>query len=169
MRQIITILCVIFIFSCSSPPKDKTYNTINWNTKNIKLDSIDNLFRGNSYLSVYSEIYDLTEESTHLLTATVSIRNTSEKDSLFLTRADYYNTSGELIRSYIENPVFLTPLETVEIVIHRRDTTGGTGANFIFNWAIPDEKYEPLFESVMIWTTGNQGISFATKGINYRD
>jgi hypothetical protein len=137
--------------------------------KTTTIDSIENFIYGSTYLAVYSDIYDLTEESTHLLTATISIRNTNDKDSIFITRADYFNTKGKMVRSYINNPVYLTPLETIEIIIPRRDTLGGSGAKFIFEWAIPDKKHEPLFESVMIWTTGNQGISFTSRGINFLD
>ncbi len=167
MRPVIFLTLFLLLFSCSEEKKEITQPSVNWEGKSIKIESTENLFTGSSYLSVYSEIYDLTDESTHLLTATVSIRNTSETDSLFLTRADYYNTKGEMIRSFLKQPVFLTPLETIEIVIPRRDISGGTGANFIFDWATSDKIREPLFESVMIWTTGNQGISFTTKGVNY--
>lgn len=88
----------------------------------------------------------------------------SSEDSLFLTGAGYYNTKGENIRSYVSSPVFLVPLETIEIVIPRKDTHGGTGGNFLFDWAVRPAAPDPLFEAVMIWTTGNQGISFMTRG-----
>ncbi len=140
---------------------------VNWEQRTwIQTSSLIS-FPGQTYLPVYSEIYDQSDENTHLLTITVSIRNTSQTDSLYITSADYYNTKGEQIRKYIHKPVFLAPLETIEIVIPRLDASGGTGANFIFDWGIKNPTYEPLFEAVMIWTTGNQGISFATRGINY--
>jgi hypothetical protein len=44
--------------------------------------------------------------------------------------AKYYNTQGTLLRSYFEHPIYLAPLETVEIVIDEGDREGGTGANF---------------------------------------
>ncbi len=169
IRSVFVFFVLINLISCSAEIRNETekQESVNWDSKRINLDSVKNLTTGYSYLSVYSEIYDLTDESTHLLTATVSIRNTSERDSLFLTIADYYNTKGELIRSYLEHPVFLIPLETIEIVIPRRDMSGGTGANFVFHWGTKNPKYEPLFEAVMIWTTGTQGISFTTHGKNY--
>mgnify|MGYP003503436325 CR=1 FL=1 len=45
-----------------------------------------------------------------------------------------------------------------------RDQAGGTGANFLFNWRIHSPENEPLFDGVMISTSGQQGLSFATKG-----
>lgn len=167
MRLLIGLLIFFLLFGCNNRDKNISIQTTNWDERAINLDLNREYKTGSSYLSVYSEIYDLTEETTHLLTATVSMRNTNTIDSLFVTRADYYNTEGKLIRSYLTQPIFLGPLETVEIVIHRRDTSGGSGGNFIFDWAININTHEPLFEAVMIWTTGNQGISFATRGKNY--
>ena len=42
------------------------------------------------------------------------------------------------------------------------DVTGGTGSNFLFEWAIPRNCPEPLFEGVMNSTMGQQGLSFTT-------
>ena len=88
----------------------------------------------------------------------------SKEDSIYIHHAEYYNTHGELIRSYFEEPIYLSPLETVEIVIDEKDKEGGTGANFIFDWASTSEENEPFFEAVMISTAGQQGLSFTTEG-----
>ncbi|MBK3517038.1 DUF3124 domain-containing protein [Carboxylicivirga marina] len=37
--------------------------------------------------------------------------------------------------------------------------------HFLFDWSATHQSIEPLFEAVMISTTGQQGISFVTKGI----
>ena len=79
--------------------------------------------------------------------------------------AEYYNTQGELLRSYFDHPIYLVPLETVEIVIDEGDREGGTGANFLFDWRIKQGSNEPLFEAIMISTSGQQGLSFTTNGI----
>ena len=166
-QNIITILfigLVLIFVSCENSKKEIKFKTIDWEERTIELDFNDNYQSGSSYLSVYSEIFDHTDEIKHLLTATVSIRNTSLTDTLYILSADYYSTNGEIIRSYVRNPVFVIPLETIEIVIPRLDRTGGSGANFIFDWAIRKNKHEPIFEAVMVWTTGNQGISFVTHG-----
>lgn len=160
----ILIFCLIVLFSCNSPSKEDIFTPVNWEKRKINIDSKESLILGSSYLSVYSEIYEMNERTTHQLTATVSIRNTSLTDSVYITKANYYNTSGDLIRSYLTSPVFLKPMETIEIVIYKTDTSGGTGANFIFDWAIPRAEHDPLFEAVMVWTTGHQGISFVTEG-----
>jgi len=170
MRIPVVILFVVLfaVFACSEHKKEAISKTVNWESREAKTESGQLQFKGSSYLSVYSEIYDMSDETKHLLTATVSLRNTSLTDSLFISKADYYNTKGNLIRSYIKNPIYLVPMETVEIVINRRDTLGGSGANFIFDWATRVETTDPIFESVMIWTTGTQGISFLSKGVRLK-
>ncbi|MGB0167538.1 MAG: DUF3124 domain-containing protein [Luteibaculum sp.] len=137
---------------------------INWEKRRASIDADSTLEKGSTYLSVYSEIYSLTEHRTHNLTATVSLRNVNVGDTIFIESAEYFNTHGESIRNYIQNSIFIAPLETVEIVIDEQDKTGGTGANFIFNWAIQPGSNPPLFEGVMISTSGQQGLSFTTQG-----
>lgn len=163
-KTILILIVTLLLFACVNERKEIEFKPVDWQERTIEFEVNEKYQSGSSYLSVYSEIFDHSDEMKHLLTATVSIRNTSFTDSLFILTADYYNTNGEAIRSYVELPVFLTPLETIEIVIPRLDITGGSGANFIFDWAIHKGKHEPIFEAVMVWTTGNQGISFVTHG-----
>lgn len=134
----------------------------------VDYNSMDSLVSGTSYLSIYSQIYSLSEHKTHDLTATVSMRNINLKDSIFISNAEYYNSEGVLIRTYFDHPIYIAPLETVEIVIDEEDQAGGTGANFIFNWKIPHGLNAPLFEGIMISTSGQQGLSFTTSGIKIK-
>ena len=98
-----------------------------------------------------------------MLTATLSIRNTSEKDSLFLSRVDYFNTKGNLVRSYLDSDIFLNPLETIDYVIEERDTLGGSGANFIVEW-YGKKHLTPVIQSVMVGGLANRIFSFTTEG-----
>ena len=121
-----------------------------------------------SALSVYSQIYSYSQHKTYNLTAMVSLRNTSVTDSIYLYNVDYYDTHGTLLKSYIKNPVFLAPMETLDIVINEADITGGTGSNFIFDWKMPKNCSEPIFEGVMTSTAGQQGLSFITQAKRIR-
>jgi hypothetical protein len=87
------------------------------------------------------------------------------KDSVYIQTADLYDTHGELIKSYVREDIFIVPMETLEIVIEENDPSGGTGANFIFEWKKPAASLDPYFEGIMISTSGQQGLSFATRGI----
>ncbi|MCB0534512.1 MAG: DUF3124 domain-containing protein [Lewinellaceae bacterium] len=159
------LLLLATLSACEPAPEPSSMNPVNWKKRSVTLNSADSLHSGSTYLSVYSEIYEHSEHRTYGLTVTVSLRNISATDSVFIKRADYYNTNGDLIRTYFDFPIFIKPMETVEIVINEIDKHGGTGGNFIFDWATRNKNLEPFFEAVMISTTGQQGISFTTQGI----
>ncbi|MGI9525860.1 MAG: DUF3124 domain-containing protein [Weeksellaceae bacterium] len=142
----------------------KTHN--DWEKRQIHLDQKSNLYFGNTYLAVYSEIYARKESRTYPLTITVSIRNTSLNDSVYINKSEYYNTQGDLINTYFDNSIYLAPMETVEIVVEEDHEQGGSGGNFVFHWATKSKKIKPLFEAIMISASGQQGISFTTQGID---
>lgn len=78
---------------------------------------------------------------------------------------NYHNTKVDLIRTNFDQTVSITPMKTVEIVIGEIDNEGGTGANFVFDWAVVAGSNNPLFEAVMISTSGQQRISFTSHGV----
>ncbi len=165
MKHIISLLIIgLFLNSCDTKKETSFNDPENWKKRTINYSLSDSLESGTTYLSVYSQIYSMTEHRTHNLTATISMRNMNRFDTAFIQKAEYYNTKGELIRTYFNKPIFIAPLETVEIVINQVDKDGGSGANFIFEWKIKQNLNEPFFESVMISTSGQQGISFTTQG-----
>ncbi len=167
MKNTLPIVILLTVLSCTTSPnaEEGIIGPVDWAKRKVQLTAPDSLVRGSSYLSVYSEIYQRSDQLTYHLTSTVSIRNISTTDSVFVLHADYYNTQGDRLRTYVNDPVYLRPLETIEIVIDESDQTGGTGANFIFEWATRPRVHEPLFEAVMISTNGQQGLSFTTQGV----
>jgi hypothetical protein len=166
MKNLISILILVFVLnSCEKETVKHTVKQVDWKSRESEITNFNDFFKGKSYLPVYSHIYHIHEHRTFDLTVTVSIRNVSSTDTVFIKTADYYNTIGENIRQYIKNPIHLMPLETLEIIIEEQDTEGGSGANFVFEWAMKNEKNPPLFEAVMISTNGQQGLSFTTRGL----
>ncbi len=160
----VVFLSAIFLSSCTEQKEMSSVNPVNWQKRSAELLANDSLTKAKSYLGIYSEIYSTSEHNTHDLTVTVSLRNTSAEDFIYLTKAAYYSTSGELIRTYFDYPIFIKPLETVDIIIEESDNTGGTGANFIIDWLDDPELTDPIFEAIMISTRGQQGLSFTTQG-----
>jgi hypothetical protein len=96
------------------------------------------------------------------------MRNVYEGDTLIINSSKYYNTKGELIRSYFDKPIYIAPLETVNIVVDEDDLEGGTGANFIFDWSSHKSLPEPYFDAVMISYGSGQGVSFTSHGIKIK-
>ena len=164
MKNLIFLFFIV-LFSCDQKKEMSSINPENWKDKEFSFTLSDSLESGSTYLSVYSQIYGKTEHRTYDLTATISMRNINRVDTVYIEKAEYYNTKGDLIRSYFKNPIFLGPLETVEIVIDEKDQEGGTGANFVFDWKMKKSSTDPFFESIMISTSGPQGVSFTTHGI----
>ena len=172
MTKLSTLILGIILISCDVPTQEieiatERLNSIDWNNRRVDLSQQDSLMSGRSYLSVYSEIYHVSELHIRSLTATVSLRNTNERDTIFISRADYFNTSGTLIRGYINEPIFILPMATIEVIIDQIDKsagTGGTGGNFVFDWGIKQGTNPPIFEGVMLSIAGTQAFSFVTRG-----
>ena len=112
------------------------------------------------YVAVYSYVYWGPEKKHFNLACTLSIRNIDPTSSIVVTTVDYHNTAGALVRRFVDQPRILAPLETVDFYIKERDTTGGSGANFIVRWGSPTVVNPPIVEAVMIGVDGGQGISF---------
>lgn len=158
------IFLIILLPSCSEEVEISSIHPVNWGKRTVNYALPDSLIEGTTYLSVYSEIYSQTEQRTHDLTATVSLRNANRTDTVFIDKAEYFDTKGNFIRTYFDKTIYIAPMETVEIIIDESDDKGGTGANFLFDWRIKEGANEPIFEGVMISTYGQQGLSFTTEG-----
>jgi hypothetical protein len=104
------------------------------------------------YVPIYSHIYIGDQEVPFDLTVTLSIRNTDMKYPVSILSADYYDSTGKLIKHYIETPVQLNPLASTRYIIKESDKSGGSGANFIVRWQSSPEISVPMIESVMIGT-----------------
>ncbi|MEQ8924493.1 MAG: DUF3124 domain-containing protein [Fulvivirga sp.] len=159
---------VSIIFSCEKEKKISSINPVVWSSRIANIGNQDSLESGSTYLSVYSQIYSRSEDIILDLTATVSIRNTNRNDTIFIDHAEYFNSEGKSLRKYFNKTIYVAPMETVEIVIDQYDKSGGTGANFIFDWKIKPGSNKPLFEGVMISASGNLGLSFTTTGQHIR-
>lgn len=116
------------------------------------------------YVPVYSEIYSTDVSKKTKLTATLSIRNTNTDKEMIVSVVDYYDTHGKKIRQYIDKPIRLKALQTVNYVVEYKEAQGGTGANFIVEWAAEEDVTEPIIQAVMIGTSSSLGISFVCEG-----
>ncbi len=166
MKTIAILLLSILIFSCDKKnPNRLTEKVVESQTLNLVDRGIidSSLSIRKTYIPIYSDIYQKSRSDRTLLTATLSIRNTSEKDSLFLKRVDYFNTKGSLVRSYLTDNIYLNPLETIDYVIEEQDTLGGSGANFMVEW-YGKEHLTPVIQAVMIGGLASRVFSFTTEG-----
>ena len=116
------------------------------------------------YVPAYSHIYSGNQEKPFLLTVTLSIRNIDPTNIIKITRVDYYETQGKLLKKYVNKPMLLNALESLRYVIPEKDKSGGSGANFIVEWQSDKPVNRPIIESVMIGTQSSQGVSFTSRG-----
>jgi len=117
------------------------------------------------YVPCYSHIYHGMKNQPLDLTVTLSIRNTDPSRAIRLLSVDYYDTNGALVRSYLAAKTTLAPMMTYEAIVAERDRSGGSGANFLIRWEAEGPASPPLAEAVMIGTSSQQGISFASRGV----
>jgi predicted small secreted protein len=116
------------------------------------------------YVPAYSHVYHKAGGKFDLA-ITLSIRNTSGTDEIFIRSVRYHDSAGKLVKTYSEGSLRLAPLATTEFFVPEQDTSGGSGANFIVEWvAEKKEVTTPIIEAVMITTSGQQGISFVRSG-----
>ncbi len=120
------------------------------------------------YVPAYSHVYH-EKGDAHLLTVTLSARNTDPEHDLVLTRVTYHDTAGAEVRSFLKQPLRLGPLGSKDFLVEREDTSGGSGANFLIVWVAAEPVSEPAFEAVMVDTRGGQGIAFVRPGIVVRE
>ncbi|WP_066757261.1 DUF3124 domain-containing protein [Crocinitomix algicola] len=120
------------------------------------------------YVPIYSDIYVDENNPNNLLSATLSIRNVSLTDTLYITKIDYYDTDGNLVRQFIDKSIALPEVGTVNYVIEREDVSGGAGANFIVEVSSSKNIAVPRIQAVMIGEYSNKGFSFIAEGTPIR-
>jgi len=94
----------------------------------------------------------------------LSIHNTSASNALAVEKIDYRSSSGELIETYLSEPVYLKPYASMQVVIAQDDVRGGTGASFTVDWSTIDAADEPVIEAVMASTVGTHSFSLISGG-----
>lgn len=125
-----------------------------------------NIVRGEKvYVPVNSNLKYLDGRSRINLSISLNIRNTDPNNSLIISYVDYYNSEGKLSKKFLQNPVKLKPMATVDYYIAQQDTIGGSGANFFVEWVSDTTIFEPVIEALMVGALGNQAFSWKSEGI----
>lgn len=116
------------------------------------------------YVPIYSDIYTDRDNRKVLLSATLSVRNTTLKKSLYINKIDYYGTDGTFIKSYLNKSIELPAMATLNYIVEKEEDKGGSGANFIIEVEGVDETVKPVIEAVMIGNFSNKSFAFSTEG-----
>lgn len=169
--NLLLIPCFLFI-SCQNQNPNVT-NTGKDELQSLEisrpLDNDEMEFEDIIYVPIYSKIFVDQQNQNNLLAATLSIRNTSFTDSLFIKSIDYYDTHGTLVRNYISNTISLNPMATINYVIKKEEVNKGSGASFIVKLTAKSNKVKPLIQAIMVGEIdSNKGYSFSTDGYSVK-
>ena len=116
------------------------------------------------YVPLYSNIFIGDKEITWQMSALLSIRNTDPAHPITISRVEYYDSDGKLVRKYLEKSKQVNPMGSVYFYVKTSDTAGGWGANFIVEWKSEEKVNEPIIESLMSGLRGNHSVSFISPG-----
>jgi hypothetical protein len=119
---------------------------------------------GAFYIPVYSSVSMSQGKLRADFSVTLSIHNASETRPLVLRRIAYFDTGGKMVENYLKVPVALKPFATIEVFVPTTDVRGGTGANFVVDWAATAEIAEPVVEALMVGGLGSGHYAFITQG-----
>jgi hypothetical protein len=166
VRAILILLLTVTILSCGTE-ESKTEISLpvaSFNPDTLKIpDKGGRKLKGQVlYMPIYSNIPS-NYKQLHNLSAFLAIHNTDLNNQIKITKADFFNTDGKVVKSFISAEQSIKPLATVIFTIPREDQSG-TGSNFIVEWLAEQPVNEPLIESIMIDLSGNLGLSFLSAG-----
>jgi hypothetical protein len=119
---------------------------------------------GAFYVLVYSSVAMSQGRLRADFSVTLNVHNASETRPLVLKRIAYFDTTGKMVESYLKAPVALKPFATVEVSIAANDVRGGTGANFIVDWAATSDIAKPVVEALMVGSVGLGHYAFISQG-----
>ncbi len=113
-------------------------------------------------MPTYSNIFVGDRDIAWQLSALLSIHNTDLAQPITITRVDYYDSDGKLVRKYLEKSKKITPMGLIRFSVKASDTAGGWGANFLVEWKSEKEVSQPIIESLMTGLRGNHSVSFTS-------
>lgn len=120
-----------------------------------------------TYVPVYSNIF-VSGGGKLNMAITLTVRNTDFVSPVIIHAVSYYDTAGELIDNYLEQPYLLEAMASTHFFVTQSDLRGGVGANFIVEWSGEEFANTPVIEAVMAGSKGTHGISFITTGVNIK-
>ena len=150
--QRILLIEVVFLFSAA------TLALAESNTKLSKGETV--------YVAVYSNLFIGNVKEKFQLSSLLSVRNTDPNYGITIMKADYYDTDGRKMSSYIYQPVQLKPLASKFYFVEPQDVKGGEGANFIVKWKAEQDVNQPIIEAVMLNVYNRQGVVFRCPGMS---
>lgn len=159
----IMLIIMILLSGCVSQLATETPEE-SQNLSPVSIEDLEIVTGQTIFVPAYSEVVHHNEDRTLDLTITLTIHNTDLEYPIFVKSVRYYDTDGNLVQTYFNQPLELAPMATTSVVVGSSDKRGGVGANFIVEWVAETGVYEPVVEAIMLNTSGQQGISILSPG-----
>lgn len=99
------------------------------------------------YVPVHSKLYSAAGARLRYMNTTLKVRNTSLEDTIYLSRVEFYDQQGNMLRKFLDSAILLRPMTTFEIVT-KGDEHDGKGDNFIVEWHAHESSLKPILEAV---------------------
>jgi hypothetical protein len=131
----------------------------------VALPPDDQIVSGQTvYVPLYPYVYTADNAQRLNLAVTLFVRNTDRNSSIIVTKVEYVDSGGKALREFLKKPLKIDPLASMDFFLKESDESGGASPSFIVHWISDQQPSAPIVESVMIGTTGTQGISFTCPG-----
>lgn len=98
------------------------------------------------------------------LASTMVIHNVDPEIEITIATADYFDENGNLVKTFLKEPVKLAPLSSRPFIVELKEQPKGFAARLLVEWSAERPAFSPILEGVMIGGAGTQGISFTTAG-----
>ncbi len=115
------------------------------------------------YVPSYSRVFTQDGRSEPLA-STLVVHNISLQSEIKVERVDYYDRTGQLLETLLNEPVQLMPFGSMNALVPIGSVGDGIGANFVVTWSAEVPVQPPIVEAIMVGGSGTQGISFTSRG-----
>ncbi len=127
--------------------------------------AVDKIVAGQSiYVPVYPYVFTADKAEPFNLAVTLYVRNTDPSRAMILTKVSLYHSGGKSLRDYLTGPIKLDSRASADFFVMESDLSGGPSPSFFVEWVATEPTSEPIVETLMIGTSGTQGISFTCPG-----
>lgn len=123
------------------------------------------------YVPIYRSFYQIygSSRDAYNLTSTACLHNTDPKQTIQVLAIDYYDSSGKLVKKFIDAPLKMKPLNSKEITLQPRTEPEDFGGNLLIRWKSDQPANHPIAEVLMTGQFLNRGVSFMTRGVEIKE
>ncbi|MBI5250892.1 MAG: DUF3124 domain-containing protein [Desulfomonile tiedjei] len=121
------------------------------------------------YVPAYSYVRIGERAHQFELAVNLCIRNTDTTRAITILSVDYHAANGRILKRYLDKPVELKSLASMDFYQEPSDISGGLAPSFIIKWKSVNRVSEPIAEAAMVGDRSGLGVSFMSVGKVIKD